>query len=306
MTTTDFNSTISPDYEDIHKWVWDYRNIWYVNTIPAPAFEKNLPDTQKTQSFIPWQPYQYQQIAIEKQKQWIESGEYRRCKGLGLLLGRVYGGPFDGKWLVGIDADNQTAINLVLEMFGCDTLQELAAKGVVVEQHLDKRFNQDTKQFEEYMPPKAHFYFYSDTPWHNLPSVKTRKSKDANILALIEADKFPGLEIKCANGGIHFAAPSLHFSGYRYKQMEGSPFVPTLCLSEMEAADLQSKLEAILNHYGDSYLDYRSADGKIGVIPIEEMWKPDYKVTAGNNRHLDGRRTGASQLIKTHMVNPEQ
>ena len=306
-TTEDFNSTISPDYEDIDKWVWYYRNVWHVNSVPAPAFEKGLPEYEKTQSFIPWQPYQYQQIALEKQQEWVTKGDYTKRKGLALLLGRVYGGPYDGKWLVGIDADNQTAINLVLEIFGCESLEELASKkGVVIEQHLEKKFDIDKNDWIEYQPPKAHFYFYSDVPWHNLPSIKTRKSKDAHILTLIEMDKFPSLELKCLNGGVHFAAPSLHVSSYRYKQIPGSPPVPTHCLSELESADIISKLESILNHYGDSYLDYRSADGKMGVVPIADMWNVDYIVTAGNNRHLDCRRIGASQLIKSQMTNKEQ
>jgi len=66
------------------------------------------------------------------------------------------------------------------------------------------------------------------------------------------------------------------------------------------------KLEDILQPYGDSCLDYRSVDGKIGVVPVADMWKADYTITAGNNRHLDVRRIGASELIKSRMINKDQ
>jgi hypothetical protein len=64
----------------------------------------------------------------------------------------------------------------------------------------------------------------------------------------------------------------MHADGYRYRQTAGSPPVPTLCLSELEAANVMQKLENILNHYGDSYLEYKSAaDGKTALPTIEEM-----------------------------------
>ena len=298
-SSTDIIENPPPPYEDVNGWVVYYFNIWGANTIPAPVQDKNKPKNEQ-ESFWPvhYEDYKSKRITDEDQKRWIDAGEYTGpARGIAIILGRVWVGPMAGKWLVGIDVDNQKGIELVCEMFGCTTIEELTLKGIVVEQHIEDA------------PHKAHFYFYVDSPLHNLPGIKSRYSGDKtkDWAKLAEENKIPAIEIKCAGGGVHFVTPSKHSGGYTYKHVAGSPPVPTLCLSESETADAITKLEEILHGYGDSYLDYQSKNtGKTIYPSIEEMYKPDYIVYAGNNRHLECRRLGASLLIRSGAVKPEQ
>jgi DNA polymerase elongation subunit (family B) len=301
MTTSPEPITIEnpPPYEDVNSWVLYYFKIWGCNVIPAPVSDKNKPKKEQ-ESFWPvkWEDYPNVRISDQNQQRWIDACEYTKpARGIAIILGRVWVGRMSGKWLVGIDADNQKGIELVCKMFGCATVEEVALKGVVVEQHIEDA------------PHKAHFYFYSDTPFHNLPGIKTRytgdKTKDWAKLA--EENKVSAIEIKCAGGGVHFATPSKHSGGYTYKQVAGSPPAPRFWLNETEAADSITKLEDLLNEFGDSYIDYKSkTTGKTIYPSIEEMYRPDYKVPAGSNRHLECRRLGAKLLIKCKMVNLEQ
>lgn len=298
MTTSPTIIENPPPYEDVNGWVRYYFEVWGVNVIPAPVEDKNKPKDQRI-SFWPvrWEDCQSKRIADEDQQRWINAGEYTKpARGIAIILGRVWVGRMVGKWLVGIDADNQKGIEVICGTFDCATIEELALKGVVVEQHAEDA------------PNKAHFYFYSDTPFHNLPGIKTRyagdKSKDWE--ELIKTNQIPAIEIKCEGSGVHFGTPSKHPGGYTYKHVAGSPPVPTLCLSESEAADAIIILEDVLNAFGDSYLDYKSkTSGKTVYPSIEEMYKPDYKVYAGSNRHLECRRLGAKLLIRSNMVNQE-
>jgi DNA polymerase elongation subunit (family B) len=299
MTTSPTIIENPPPNEDVNGWVWYYFQVWGVNVIPAPVQDKNKPKEQhKSYWLVRWEDYQSKRITDEDQNKWINAGEYTgTARGIAIILGRIWVGQMKGKWLVGIDADNQKGVEIISRMFGCATIEELTLKGVVVEQHAEDA------------PNKAHFYFYSDTPFHNLPGIKTRysgdKSKDWD--ELVKINQIPAIEIKCEGGGVHFGTPSKHSGGYTYKHVAGSPSVPTLCLSESEAADAITKLEDVLNEFGDSYLDYKSkTTGKTVYPSIEEMYKPDYKVYAGSNRHLECRRLGAKLLIRSNMVNQEQ
>ena len=288
-----------PPYEDTNGWVLYYFNVWGVNVIPAPVEDKNKPKSeQKSYWPVKWEDYPVIRISDATQKRWIDAGQYTGpARGIAIILGRVWVGPMKGKWLVGIDADNQLGVKVVCNMFDCTSIEELSLKGVVIEQHAEDA------------PHKAHFYFYADAPFHNLPGIKSRYSGDKtkDWAKLAEENKIPAIEIKCAGGGVHFATPSKHSGGYTFKHVAGSPPVPLLCLNDSEAADTIMKLEDQLHEYGDSYIDYKSKTTGKSVYPsIEEMYKPDYIVPAGSNRHLECRRLGASLLIRSEKANPEQ
>src|SRR5215213_11797426 len=189
MTTPQTIIENPPPYEDVNGWVWYYFEVWGVNVIPSPVEDKNKPKDQQ-QSYWPvdYKAYKSVRIDSKQQKQWIDAGQYTGpARGIAIILGRVWVGRMAGKWLIGIDADNQKGIDLVCKMFGCTTIEGVALKGVVVEQHADDA------------PHKAHFYCYVDTPLHNLPGIKTRysgdKSKDWAKLA--EENKIPAIEMKC-------------------------------------------------------------------------------------------------------------
>src|SRR5215211_3743784 len=71
-----------------------------VNVIPA--------DTANKETYENWSQWQDKPIPDELHEQRKKNGEYN--KGIALLAGKIWKGPFKGKYLVAIDLDNKKAI----------------------------------------------------------------------------------------------------------------------------------------------------------------------------------------------------
>ncbi len=208
-------------------------------------------------------------IPDEQYGEWYQDGTYT---GIAICMGQVFNDPIHSNeqplYGIGIDADNQAGINLVLEALGYKTLAE-ASKHVIIEQHRDAKH-------------KAHFIFYS----HNeLP-------KKGIYLPPSEGDDIdmkepPRVEIK-GTGQLLFVAPSMHKDGYPYEILRGGTIEPDTI------ENLQVKFEETFKKYGIPYANngVTTTDNnyieiglnKVGKVPTEVLADPDFKVYEGE-RH---------------------
>jgi hypothetical protein len=100
---------------------------------------------------------------------WIKKGLF---KGIAIENGRCWHNNYRKHLFIHtLDCDNLAAINLVLNIFGVQSLEELSRRGVIVEQHKGDL-------------TRAHIIFFTDGEFDNLPA-KTDKD-----------ESFPKLEIK--------------------------------------------------------------------------------------------------------------
>ena len=169
---------------------------------------------------------------------------------------------------IGIDADNQAGINLILEALGYETLRE-ASRHVIVEQHRDAKH-------------KAHFIFYSH---EELPKKGTYLPPTEGDIDMREP---PRVEIK-GTGQLLFVSPSMHKDGYPYEFIRGGTMEPDTI------EDLQKRFEDAFKKYGIPYAnngvttayDFGLEAGlnKEGKIPIEVLFDPDTKIQEGDRNN---------------------
>ena len=129
---------------EINKWAdfWHYQIG--VNIIPA--------DTKEKKTYENWSQWQDKPIPDELHEQRKKNGEYN--KGIALIPGKIWRGPFKGKYLVAIDLDNKKAI----EEFCRNGLEELKQR-TLVEQTSN--------------PEKMHIYFIVEREIPNKASDKS-------------------------------------------------------------------------------------------------------------------------------------
>jgi DNA polymerase elongation subunit (family B) len=252
-----------------------YYDVWGVNVIPAPTIDKGKEVKDRQFSWISsWDEFQTRAMTKEEHEQFKANGDYTWRKGIAITAGKVWRGQHAGEWLIFIDCDNQLAIDRLSDILGYKTLEE-ASKECVIEQRDNAK-------------DRAHFYFYSKSPFVDLPGLKTRKNKDKEIALKLESNLLPAIEVK-SHGGLAFVAYSYHVSGDRYKHLGVS--VPKRVLSEAEAEKIMSGVELLHKEYGFSYLENVTENGgKSSIIPVAEMLEPEYRVVEGNNRHLDVKK----------------
>ncbi|MDF0682682.1 MAG: hypothetical protein P0116_17115, partial [Candidatus Nitrosocosmicus sp.] len=189
-----------------------------------------------------------------------------------IILGKIHRGAYKGKYLVGIDIDNKKGIEEFLSHFGkVDTLEKLAEK-TIVEQHFDDM-------------NKAHIYFIAEKPL----------SKKSGIKSSIDNSDVPAIEVKSdGKHGIMFCTPSIHANGFPY-QIIGTTVPTVLDLSGSE------KLEDCIDQI---YWKNESSERNIndGLIPIEDLFREDYKVKQGNNRHEAMLRVMESLIARNSSI----
>src|SRR5215203_2347729 len=158
---------------EVNKWAdfWHYKIG--VNVIPA--------DTKEKKTFENWSQWQDKSIPDELHEQRKQNGEYK--KGIALIPGKLWRGPFEGKYLIAIDLDNKKAI----EEFCKDKEGlELLKQKTLVEQTAN--------------PEKMHIYFIVDREIPNKTSDKVDILKSQKI----QANEIPALEVKSNSKGIMF------------------------------------------------------------------------------------------------------
>jgi hypothetical protein len=182
-----------PPLEDHNAWVRHWYRIVRVNVIPVVTRYKTAKEGYT------WKQWQDSPIPEEVFEQWISKDAFK--DGMAVILGKVWRGQYQGKYLNLIDLDNLLAIQEFCTINGGYVPLAKLAEKVIVEQHRD-----DTN--------KAHILFYSDIPFVGKPS-------DANSIndfgRRFRNNEVPAFEIKGLSAhGIVFCTPSFHKNGERY------------------------------------------------------------------------------------------
>jgi hypothetical protein len=260
-----------------------YHNIWAdfwrynigVNVIPS--------DTKNKKPVVPWFGWQSKAIPESLHRQWKTEGLF--SDGIAVILGKVWHRQdLANYYLVGVDADNKKAIDEICTYNEkSTTLQEFAAK-TIVEHHRDN-------------PNKAHFYFYATRP------IKGKSSDNALLAHRLSANEIPAIEIKSLGShGILYCSGSFHKDGYNYEIIGSRK--PAI-LNELQTAELENHFNNIFNKYMISYLSTGRADNSASTktkLPIEELFKPVYKVLEGHNRHEALLRVMESLILRNHNI----
>jgi hypothetical protein len=259
--------------EKVNQWA----DFWYyeigVNVIPANTKEKITYET--------WLPWQDKPIPEELHKFRKENGEYG--KGIAVVLGKIWRGPYQGQYLNGIDCDNKKAIEEICSnKEKTISLQQLANR-TLVEQHADE-------------PNRMHIYIRSKKPFRK----KSSNNTNLELLKKINANDIPAFEVKgLGQHGIFFCNPSIHQNGYPY-QIIGTK-EPVLC------DEFEIHLNNICKRYGIQYLEYSNEDDQknqsySGKIPIQDLFQPDFVILEGNNRHEGLLRVMESLLKRNQSI----
>lgn len=232
-------STILNDWSDY----WFYEigaNIVWANTKKKETYEK-------------WSEYSDKSIPEEVHEARKKAGYYN--KGIAVITGRLWRGPYTGKYLVAIDLDNPKAIEEFCR-YGLEDLKQQT----LVEQTAN--------------PDKMHVYFIVDREIPNKASDKVDISKSEKI----QANEIPALEVKSNSKGIMFCSYSPHKNGSNY-QIKG-----TLKPIVFNANDLENRISLICDKYGIPY-GFNNNNSNGYRIPIEELWETETKILEGHNRH---------------------
>jgi hypothetical protein len=280
------NYTKRPIPGDYANYMADYnRDILGINVIPA--------DTQTRNEYPTWSNWQDKPIPQSQHEDWKTIGAF--SKGMARIHGRIWHRPdleHDTYWF-SVDGDNQAAIDLICKVFsatmdkGYKTLDDLS-DDFLVEFHADQ-------------PDRAHISGYTEKPL-------TAKSSDAGkFKSKIEANEIPAIEIKSqGKDGISFSPPSYHKYGHPY---EAKKKIVPKTLSIIQASKLMLTLDFELSKFGINYLigaTFRKGSKK-SMPSMEEMRKPEFKVTQGHNRHECVLRIFESNLFtKTGIWNDQQ
>ena len=238
---------------DIGIWAEYWYSVVGVNVIPA--------DTKNKRTFIKWSEWQLKPIPEELHQQWKNTGAYNN--GIAVIVGRVWRGDNAGKYLIFIDCDNQKAIDEFCTRSNVEVSLETIAQQFIVEQH------QDSKN-------KCHIFFYSEIPF-------IKKSSDIAAIGYSNTTDIPAFEVKGqGTHGIAYVTPSLHKSGHSYEIIGTTEPVT---LNSRQAEEMMQHLDLVCRKYGLSYLANVDENGR-SLTPIPELFKKDFIIPEGHNRHL--------------------
>lgn len=233
----------------------DWSDFWYkdigVNVIPANTKDKN--------TFESWTNWKDQSIPVEVHESRKKNGHYNN--GIAIITGRIWRGPYTGKYLVAIDFDNKIGIDAF-----CGSELEYLKQHTLFEQTSN--------------PEKAHIYFIVEREIPNKSSSKV----DSSTVEKLESNDIPALEVKSNSKGIMFCAASPHKNGSNYR------IIGTLKPEVFSAVMIQERISRVCNKYN---IPYGFDGGGGGVnnnsesykIPIEDLFKPETKIYEGENRH---------------------
>jgi hypothetical protein len=244
-----------------------WRNNIGVNVIPA--------DTRRKETYEYWKEWQNKPIPQELHDKWKTSGAFNN--GIAIILGKVWHNPLKKDlYLIGIDLDNQKAIEEVA-IKGLESL----ARYVIVEQHEDD-------------PTKAHVLLYSHKPFPKKSSDKT--SISTATANKIQSNEIPAIEVKgLGSHGILFVSPSIHKNGHPY-QIIGTK-EPRI------VDDFAQHLDNIFKRYNIPYLNATNDnDNDSTLIPIKDLFKNDFTIVRGYNRHEALMRTMESLIVRNSNI----
>lgn len=245
-----------------NQWADFWRNEVGVNVIPA--------DTKNKRTYEKWSIWQNEGISDEQHEDWKRRKAFD--KGMAILSGKVYHRKdFEDYNLCFIDLDNQKAIDEVCNVFGAKELTELA-QITIVEQHSDDE-------------SKAHVYFYTQYP------LKKKSSDAIRYKDKINGNDVPAIEVKCSGDGIAYCTPSPHKDGNNYE------IIGTNTPGLFEGKEIENLLFEIYKKY-QMYVVGGDDPKDTDKIPVDDLFKPGFKILQGHNRHLAVLRVIESLYIK--------
>jgi P4 family phage/plasmid primase-like protien len=204
--------SLIPNDNNYNEWLDNYFYNIGINVIPANSKEKR--------PIIPFKQYLNNAIPSDVFKIWKNENKFK--DGFIIILGKIWRGINEGKYLIGIDIDKELGIKEFCTR-NCKTitLSEFGHK-TVVEQHTDDL-------------TKAHVYFISPIPF-------PLKSSDTLI----------GIEVK----KYMVPAPNTHKNGNLYEIIGNSK--EPLELNQKQALELIRHIDTICRKYGLKYLDFQN------------------------------------------------
>lgn len=222
-----------------------------VNPIPA--------DTRIKRTYEEWSQWQDKPIPDEILTEWKRAGKFE--KGCAIIVGRIWRGSYKGKYLCCIDIDNKSGLDNFLQQFGDDFTLERLAEKTLVEWHLDDK-------------NRVHIYFIVEKPLSKKSGINISNSDP-----VIDRDSIPSIEVKSeGKHGIMYCSPSFHKDGYRYEII--GTRIP-MVLNIEQSQDLDNRINEIYAKYSSSW----QQQGDNYQTPIEELFKNEFQVYEGNNRH---------------------
>jgi hypothetical protein len=233
-----------------NKWADFWRYECGLNVIPA--------DTKNKRVYEKWSQWQDKGIDEEQYHEWKERNAFDN--GIAIMVGKVWHRPDLADYhLCFIDLDNQKAIDEICTIFGAKDIKELS-QTTIVEQHPDS-------------DSKAHVYFYTKYVLKKKSSDTTRKLKDK-----LDSNELPAIEVKCQSDGLAYCTPSPHKNGHNYE------IIGTEKIGLFEGEAIENMLFEVYKKYG--LLINEDEKNRYGnyKIPIEELFKPGFKINEGHNR----------------------
>jgi len=241
-----------PDKSNIN----EYLDFWYyeigANVFPILYREKK--------TYVEWSKFQDKAVSEQQLNQWKNAGAFNN--GIAVMAGKIWRGAYEGKYLTCIDIDNKKGIEEFLYHFGkVDTIEKLAEK-TIVEWHRDD-------------PNRVHIYFIVDKPLTKKSGI-TVSNKDN--LTNKEDSYIPAIEVKSeGRHGIMIVSPSIHKYGFPYEIIGTKK--PTV-LDKSNSRALENAVSTIYQTHETS-----KRNNKEGMIPIEDLFKDQFRIREGNNRH---------------------
>lgn len=239
-----------PSRDSPNQWADFWRNECGLNVFPA--------DTKNKKTYEEWGKWQDTPISDEQHEEWKNNNSF--SKGMAIIAGKIWHRPdLEDSHLCFIDVDNEMAIEEVCTIFGAKNIHELS-QVTVVEQHLDNK-------------TKAHVYFYTQ-------HVLKKKSSDAtrNLKNKLDSNEIPAIEVKCQSDGIAYCTPSPHKDGFNYE------IIGTTKIGTFNGKEIEDLLYEVYKKYGLIVDDQSNGQSNFSKIPIEELFKPGFKIMEGHNR----------------------
>lgn len=255
--------------KNFNDWADFWRHLVGINAIPA--------DTAKKKPLVSWSQYQDEPIPESLHEQWKSTGAF--SAGIAVILGKVWHNrQKEGLYLIGIDCDNAKAIEEICSRNEQIISLSQLAQWTLVEQHSDNL-------------SKAHVLLYSHKPF-------PKKSSDSNgqLNPKLNANEVPAIEVKgLGSHGILFVTPSIHKNGQPY-QIIGT-YDPVI------ADDFVIQIDNICRKYSIPYLGGNGENGKaVPFPPIQDLFKSDYTILEGHNRHEAVLRAMESLIARNCVI----
>lgn len=275
-----------PPLTDINAWA----KFWYydigVNIVPMVTRYKT------GKGGFDWKKWKHTPIPEEEFNKWLEQNAFK--DGIGAILGYVWRGKYQGKYLTLIDLDNLLAVELFCTRNNNTVPLKRIAEKFIVEQHKDNL-------------NKAHVLLFADNPF-------TNKSNDASSIPdykrKVHDNLIPSFEVKgTADAGVVFCTPSIHQDGEHYDIIGVTE--PTEVLEENTAMEMMLHIDSICRRYGLQYLsginnnnnnniynNNNNSGTAASLSPMEDIYNLDLKTTEGNNRHMRELRLFDSLILR--------